>query len=188
MLEREGERLLEQVAQPREEAGAVGAVEDPVVAGEEGLLSELDELHDLSGLEEPDLLPPGGASGRSQPLRPDVALGASVNQRRRDNTARSSYGQGGRSQPNVERSDAQPEPKPPSAWQPQMSLEPHKEQSGGISHHKKHGSRQQAAPPNEAQASGTTQAPATQDPKAANETAAQAQRRRKRHRGRGGKN
>lgn len=134
----------------------------PAIAGEEGLLNDLDDLRALKDLVEPDdsLL---DETPRRAALRPDVALGATLNQRPRrppqggeqrrtrpNNSGgqrppqaagvdqqRSGRNQSPRRDPATERPDQPAQERQTTAWEPQSSAEPHKQLSGGAKRHKK---------------------------------------------------
>lgn len=148
----------------------------PIIEGEEGLFG--DEMEDLRALEDFDepAPPPSALTRResSKPLRPDAALGASLEQNRRAAPERPRL-------PANERPQVASEQHQPAAWSPQAHAEPHKELSGGQRRHRKQGfgPRAEAAP---------DQAPAEQpDQESQSSSAAASARRRKRNRSRGGK-
>lgn len=133
----------------------------PVVAGEEGLLDDPDDLRALKDLVEADDRLPDEQTQRRAVLRPDVALGATINPRPRRPPAPSEQQRGrqapagqrpsqpvgdqpqrGRSQPPRQaQAPARPrqaaESNPPPVWEQQSSFEPHKQLSGGARRHKK---------------------------------------------------
>lgn len=164
----------------------------PIVDGEEGLLDDLDALKGLDELEDfeqsarpPRSQPRPETDRRAPAIRPDVALGASIGQRRRDEKPPTQPA----APPETSRSG--PDTAPAPTWEPQATFEPHKSLSLGPTRHKR-----QPPPLNQrpnAQASalqpGSDQQ-AAQGEAAQSEAAQQAAkaRRRKRSRGRGGKN
>jgi cell fate regulator YaaT (PSP1 superfamily) len=196
----------------------------PALAGEEGMLDDPEDLRALKDLaESEDRLLDDARPSRREALRPDVALGATLNQRPRRAPAandqqrgrgdgsgagrpprpagdqqRGPRSQPPRTSPVTERPSTSAESSPAETWEPQSSLEPHKQLSGGSKRHKKQHpptlqhrpqprqAADQAAPetpqqPAAAPAEGGQGAPA--DPNGQPGGA----RRRKRHRGRGGK-
>lgn len=160
----------------------------PIIDGEDGLLDDLDDLSGLAELEEferparpPAEMPPARSEPeqRSSAIRPDVALGASIGQRRRDEQ---------RQQPPAtppDRTRSGPDTAPARNWEPQASFEPHKSLSAGPTRH-----RRQHPPASQPNAQASTLQPVSEQEAVQGEGAPPSAkaRRRKRHRGRGGKN
>lgn len=161
----------------------------PIVAGEEGLFDDdPDAWKALAELEDPELLQARPAPKREHtppaprrdngskpaPVRPDMALGDSIQDRRRNQQ---------RQQPPA--LNREPERGNGAAkWTPQSHSEPQKELSGG-KRHRKHG------PPQRPEATAPSTEPAVA-PEQPTDATGQPQsngsaRRRKRHRGRGNK-
>jgi hypothetical protein len=180
----------------------------PIIAGEEGLFDDDPEAWKaLEELDDPETFQPKPApkrdnssrrdqaqparreqaqagkpkrdqDGRPTPVRPDAALGESVQERRRHPQP---------TQPSAaQRQGDRPAAGGSAKWTPQEHAEPHKEPSIG-KRHKKHPSASQSRPPVAAQSA----APAVPENESAEATAqsqaAAGARRRKRHRGRGNK-
>lgn len=159
----EVKRRVASEAQSRNAEGITPASQrgpHPVVAGEEGLLDDPDDLRALKDLVEADDRLVVEQPPRRAALRPDVALGATINQRPRRPPATSEQQRGrqapagqrpsqpaaeqprGRSQPpRAAQPPARPRQpaasSPPPVWEQQSSFEPHKQLSGGPKRHKK---------------------------------------------------
>jgi cell fate regulator YaaT (PSP1 superfamily) len=156
----------------------------PIINGEQGLLDDdPDALRALDALEESDRrlsAAQSGAGTNQPPIRPDAALGATVTQNRRAANERARP-------PAEDRPPSRSDGVTPAKWTPQSNPEPHKVLSGGDQQRPQRPGSDQARL-DLAQRQEQAALPQLPDAAPSDQPAQQPGRRRKRNRGRGGKN